>query len=259
MATRPETTGFATRARLRQRARARARRIRLVAVAALCAAVVLPVLILALDSASPARPLPVPVGDALLPDAAPTPRVIAFQGDLRLYLPIAEANVSALGYHAAAGALALDPVGEQANAGTFTRLVRRLFGESGSGVHYYLLGGGGGPETGALDVGAPGGTDVYAPVSGTVIGITPRVLAAETHGVRIDLQPAGSPGLVVSIQNLEPDASLSVGRTVAAARTKIGTLLDLTAAEQPALAEYTHDGGAHVHLEVRPAVNLGLS
>ena len=92
-------------------------------------------------------------------------RVVALQGDLRLYLPIQEGRVTAVGYHAVGdGALALDPVGTQANAGVFTRLLRRLFGEDKGSIRFYLMGGSGGSETGGLDIGAPPGTDVYAPV-----------------------------------------------------------------------------------------------
>jgi hypothetical protein len=49
-----------------------------------------------------------------------------------------------------------------------------------------------------------------------------------------------------------------VGSTVAAARTKMGSVLDLSSVETSALADYTRDRGQHVHLEVRPAVNLSV-
>jgi hypothetical protein len=258
MASRPEITGFSARAQVRGKARTRATRLRRLVLAAVCLAIAIPVIVLAFDYASPASPVSVPPADRLL-QAPPTVRVVALQGDLRLYLPIQEGRVTAVGYHAVGdGALALDPVGTQANAGLFTRLLRRLFGEDKGSIRFYLMGGGTGSETGSLDIGAPPGTDVYAPVNGTVIGISPRMVAGEQHGVRIDVQPSGSPGLVVSLQNLEPDPALSVGSTVAAARTKIGTLIDLSAVESPALAEFTQDRGTHVHMEVRTAVSLPL-
>jgi hypothetical protein len=258
MASRPEITGFPARAQVRERARARATRLRRLVLAVVCLAIAIPVIVLAFDYASPASPVSVPPADRLL-QSPPTLRVVALQGDLRLYLPIQEGRVTAVGYHAVGdGAMALDPVGTQANAGVFTRLLRRLFGEDKGSIRFYLMGGSGGSETGSLDIGAPPGTDVYAPVNGTVIGISPRMVAGEQHGVRIDIQPSGSPGLVVSLQNVEPDPALTVGATVAAARTKIGGLIDLSEVEQPALAEFTQDRGAHVHMEVRPAVSLPL-
>lgn len=264
MASRPEITGFpAARPHARARARPRSTRsrssgLRRLGLLVVALAVVIPILVLALDYARPAGPVAVPPADRLL-QAPPTLRVVALQGDLRLHLPIQEARVSAVGYHAVGdGALALDPVGTQANAGVFTRLLRRLFGEDKGGIRYYLMGGGAGPETAGLDIGAPPGTDVYAPVNGMVIGISPYVVAGTQHGVRIDVQPSGSPGLVVSLQNVEPDPGLTVGATVAAAVTKIGTVIDLSDVETPALAQHTQDRGAHVHMEVRPAVTLPL-
>ena len=83
-------------------------------------------------------------------------------------------------------------------------------------------------------------------------------LNGKKFGVRIDIQPSGSPGLVVSLRNIDPDPALSVGSTVAAARTKMGSVLDLSSVETSALAGYTRDRGQHVHLEVRPAVNLSV-
>jgi len=187
----------------------------------------------------------------------PTPQVVALQGDLRLYLPIAQQRITAIAYHAVGeDALALDPVGSQANAGVFTRLFRRLFGESSDVIHYYLLGGGSGPDTAGLDVGAPAGTDVYAPVDATVVGISDLVLDGRVFGARIDLQPLGSPGLVVTVTHLSPDPALAVGSTVAAAKTRIGEVVDVSQVESSTLARYSHDSGTHVHIEVRPTANL---
>jgi hypothetical protein len=225
----------------------------------LALAVAIPVLVLALDSASPARPVPLPQADRLLPPGPPTPQVVAFQGELRIYLPVEQSRITAVGYHSSGdGALALDPVGTQANAGVLTRLLRRLFGEDKAGIRYNLLGGSTDTETAGLDIGTRAGTDVYAPVDGTVVGISDHVVAGQRFGVRIDIQPSGSPGLVVSLRNLDPDAALSVGSTVAASRTKIGSVIDLSSVETSALADYTQDRGQHVHLEVRPAVNLSV-
>ena len=254
---RPQATTFPAPARARERARTRVRRLRRLVIAVFAAAIVIPVLVLVFDSASPARPVPLPQADRLLPPGPPTPQVVAFQGDLRLYLPIEQSRITAVGYHSVGeDALALDPVGTQANAGVFTRLQRRLFGEDKAGIRYNLMGGSSGAETAGLDVGAPVGTDVYAPVDGTVLGITDYIVGGKQFGVRIDIQPSGSPGLVVSLRNLEPDPALSVGSTVAAARTKMGNVVDLSSVEASSLADYTQDRGQHVHVEVRPAVNL---
>jgi murein DD-endopeptidase MepM/ murein hydrolase activator NlpD len=256
---RPQASGFAARPDLRARARARTARLRKLALATLALAFVVPIVVLAFDSGSTSRPVSVPRADRLLPAGPPSPQVVALHGDLRLYLPINETRITAVGYHAVGdGALALDPVGAQANAGVFTRLFNRLFGEEEGGIRYNLMGGDTGPETAGLDVGAPVGTDVYAPVDGTVVGISDRIVDGEVFGVRIEIQPTGSPGLVVVLTNLDADEALTIGSTVAAARTELGSVVDLSAVETSSLAAYTQDLGQHVHIEVRPAANLPL-
>ena len=50
-----------------------------------------------------------------------------------------------------------------------------------------------------LNVGAAPDTDVYSPVAGTVVGITEHVLNGRPYGVRVDIQPASAPSLVVSL------------------------------------------------------------
>jgi murein DD-endopeptidase MepM/ murein hydrolase activator NlpD len=165
--------------------------------------------------------------------------------------------VTAIGYHSTGSeALELEPVGTQANAGVVERLFRKLFGQSGSGLRYYLLDGGVGPRTGGLDVGAPVDTDVYAPVDGSVIAVSDYVINGQAYGVRIDVQPSGNPGVVVSLTNLRADPALTVGSTVSAGRTKIGRVIDLSPVERAGLARYTQDSGQHVHLEVHPATSI---
>jgi hypothetical protein len=259
---RPQAQGLAARTEqreLRERARIRSRRLRRLGLLALAVALVLPILVLVFDESETAAPVPLPPAERLLPGGPPAPQVVAFQGTLRLYLPIAQDKVTAVAYHAVGdGALALEPVGSQANAGVFTRLLRRLFGQEKGGIRYYLMGGGPGPDTAGLDVGAPVGTDVYAPVAGTVIGITDNVIAGRAYGIRIDIQPAGSPGLVVSVVNVELDEALSVGSAVVAARTRLGSVIDLATVQTAAIAAFTQDSGQHVHIEVRPAANFSL-
>lgn len=255
---RPQAPGFPAHAELRTRSRARTRRIRRLAISVFFLAFMIPIVVLVFDSGTTTAPIPIPPADRLLPAGPPTPQVVALEDTLRLNLPIAESHVTAVGYHAVAGALALEPVGTQANAGVLARLFNRFFGPDEIGIRYYLLGGDTGPETAGLDVGAPEGSDVYAPVDGTVIGVTDHILSGAPHGVRIDLQPAGSPGLVVSMTGLELDEALAVGSTVAASRTRIGSVLDLSEFESPALARYTQDHGQHLHLEVRPTADLSL-
>jgi hypothetical protein len=239
---------------------ARARRARRLAALLVLAALGVATLVVAGFGATEI-PASVPLAPApsyrLLPSGPPRPQVVAVHDTLRIQLPIAQTRVTAIGYHGAgAGALPLEPVGTQANAGLLERLFHRLSGRSGANVSYYLVGGGTGAETSGLDVGAPLDTDVYAPVDGTVITLSDNVVNGARYGVRMDIQPSGSPGVVVSVSNLRPDPALTVGSTVSAAKTKIGRVIDLSAVERAALARYTQDKGHHVHIHVRPAASL---
>lgn len=242
-----------------RRARARARLRLLVLVAVLLAGLATGLVIA--FGGSDAQPVTVvePPAPAarLLPGGAPKPQVIALQSDLRIYLPIDPARVTAIGYHATGeGALPFDPVGKQDNAGTLTKLRDRIFGEDiPGGVRYVLIAGGTGPDTGGLDIGATVGTNVFAPVDGTILGISDVVVQGAPYGQRIDIQPAGSPGMVVTLTRVLVDPEVAVGRTVSASKTRIGTVADFSSVEQSALARFTQDTGQHVHIEARRAAS----
>ena len=190
----------------------------------------------------------------MLPGGQPLPQIVATVGTVQLQLPVAQTAVTAIGYHQAGdGSLALDPVGRQGNAGLFARIWHRLAGAKENRLVWYQLRGDRGPGTSALAVGAAPGTDVYAPVDGTVVGITDFVLANRTYGARIDIRPHAAPSVVVSLTHLRADPALTVGSAVTKARSKMGVVVDLTAVERQALARYTQDAGNNVSLSVRPA------
>jgi hypothetical protein len=80
-----------------------------------------------------------------------------------------------------------------------------------------MLGGETGTSTASLDVGAAVGTDVYSPVDGTIVGISPLTLRGQTFGSRIDIQPTSAPALVVRVTHLRPGSGADrrlVGRGV---------------------------------------------
>ncbi len=202
--------------------------------------------------------VPTPAAD-LLPAGKPQPTVIAELNGLRINLPIASGRVTAIGYHGAGdGALALEPVGRQGNQGLLGRIAERVFGSGGGGPLWYQLGSGTGPSTSGLDVGAAPGTDVYAPVHGTIVGLTPYILDGRPFGSRVDIQPVSAPSVVLTMTHVQADAGLSVGDEVTAASTHIGTVIDLSHAERQALARFTNDAGNHVALEVHPSATLAL-
>jgi hypothetical protein len=260
-----EAPGFGVQARRRKReeARAKARRARRTAALVIVACGCLVALLLTAFGAADRPEItitgPAPA-DRLLPAGPPRPQIVAMQDSLRIQLPINQSRVTAIGYHAVGtGALALEPVGTQANAGLAERLFRKIFGSSGSEVSYFMLEGGVGAGTGGLDVGAPMDTDVYSPVDGSVIAVTDHVVNGKSYGVRIDIQPSGNPGFVVTLENLRADPALTVGSTVSSGRTKVGRIIDLSEVERAGLARYTQDNGQHVHIEVHPASALASS
>ena len=189
----------------------------------------------------------------------PKPQFVASTGPLHVYVPVAQNVLTAVGYHAGSdGALDLEPVGRQGNEGLLSRLWHRVVGSSKNDLVWYQLGGSNGPSTSALDVGAPAGTDVYAPVDGTVVAISDFVLANRVYGARIDVRPSSAPSLVVSLTQVRPDPALVVGSMVAAGTSKLGTIVDLSGVERQALARYTQDAGNNVSLEVHRAATASL-
>jgi hypothetical protein len=196
----------------------------------------------------------------LVPPGPPSPQIVAHLGALRLQLPINQSRVTAIGYHGGTdGALALGPVGTQANQGLVRRIWHAIVGGGSGGQKWYQLGGGEGPPTSELDVGAPPGTDVYSPVDGTIVGIDKLVLNGKTfNGEQIDIQPVELPSVIVSVAQVKVDPSLTVGSMVTAGSSKLGEVLDLAALEQQALARYTNDAGDHAVVEVRQATRLAI-
>jgi hypothetical protein len=193
----------------------------------------------------------------LLPAGPPSPQIVAQIGSLHLQLPVSQSRLTAVGYRAGTdGSLSLAPVGKQANAGILTRLFRKIVGSGSAKLRWYALVEG--SPTSALDVGAAPGTDVYSPVDGTVVGMTPFVLDGRAYGARVDIQPVNAPSIVVSLTQVRPDPALTVGSPVAAATSKLGAVLDLSGVQKQALARYTQDAGNHVTIEVHPAATLAL-
>ena len=203
---------------------------------------------------------PVPASATRLqPAGPPSPEIVARLGSLHLQLPISQSRVTAIGYQGGSdGALALSPLGTQANQGLLKRLVHRIIGGSNATPRWYQLAGGQGPGSSSLAVGAPAGTDVYSPVDGSVIAIDDVVIDGRTYGSTIEIQPIGAPSLVVLVSHVQADPALAIGASVTAGATKLGSVVDYTRAEHQALARYTNDSGNHVAIEVHQSAALTL-
>ncbi len=207
------------------------------------------------DGPSGTQPASSPIVNPV-PSIPPETLVLATVGNLRVQSPVAEDAVTAIGFHGTSvGALVLQPVGPQANEGILARLWHRITGSEHRGLPWYQL------ESGALrtlNVGAAADTDVYAPVDGTVVAIRDHIVSGRQFGAEIELRPSSAPSLVVEIQHVRADPSLSVGANVAAGSSKLGTVVNMRRIERQALARYATDGGNNVAIQVFPSATLGV-
>ena len=197
-----------------------------------------------------------PLETVVSADAAavrPQPQVLASVGNLNIQLPIAALAVTAIGFHGSNdGSLSLQPAGRQANEGLLARVWRSIVGARRESPRWYQLEGG--PEgTNVLDVGTAPGTDVYAPVHGSVIAVSDLVIGGVHVGSRIDLRPSLAPSVMVSVMNVKPDQAIAVGTPVVAAASKLGTAVDVATVEKQALAAHAPDGGNNISVSVYPS------
>jgi hypothetical protein len=217
---------------------------------------VVTLLLTAFDGTSGTRTAVSSVPPVPVTAAPPEPKVLATVGNLRIQSPIAQGGVTAVGFHGSEeGPLALHPVGPQANEGLLARLWRRITGSSRTGLPWYQLDG---RAPRVLDVGAVAGTDVYSPVDGTVVAIRDQVVSGERVGAEIELRPIPAPSLVVSIGNVRPDRTLTVGANVVAGSSKLGRVVDIARHQEQALAEYAPDRGNNVSIQVQPSAGLAV-
>ena len=246
------------RRRVERREVREARRARRFALLLLLAAVLLvAILLTAFGGSGKTSTQPLGGDPSVSAQTRPFPQILAMRGAIRLQMPIAQGRRTAIGYHSAPdGALPLAPLGHQGNEGVVDRVFHKIFGGGGGSPTWYRLSEG---PTSALDVGAASGTDVYAPVDGTVVGITPYIVAGHKYGARIDIQPQSAPSLIVSVTQLKPDPSLAVGSNVVSGATRLGLVADLARVERQALARYTNDAGNHVSVTVRQSASMVLN
>jgi hypothetical protein len=201
----------------------------------------------------------IPVGNRpeMAPNGPPSPpETLATVSSLALELPVSQGRVTAIVYHATgvSDAIPLTPAGSQRNAGFLARLGDRLFGSGdSSGPRYYVEGAGSGSDTGAVDVGAPSGTNVYSPVDGVVVSVQPYVLNGQVRGSIVQIRPSDLAAVIVTVGNLGKHLDVDVGSPVQASVTRLGTVVDLSKLIDQTVSHYTSDAGNHVSMQVSPA------
>src|SRR5215208_4848026 len=183
------------------------------------------------------------------PNNAGPDTVLAEAAGVSISTPIRPASLTGLGYHPEGESLAgMQPRGKNLSANAFLGLLAR--GETPENIHYYVMdaAGRGGPETGALDVGAMTGTSVYAPVTGSVTAISPDPMVENANVVEI--KPDANPNVRVNVSLVQSDGNAGVNDHVTAGITKLGTVADSAEVLDPQLSSYTSDPGNHVTVSV---------
>lgn len=213
---------------------------------------------IALDRPSNATPAVAPA-ERILPAGPPQPQLLARQDQLPLQVPVPQDRITAVFFHPVEGApaLVLEPIGPTRDQGLVGRIVDAFRSGGDDGIPSFRA-----APTQAVDVGAPVGTETYTPVDGRVLSITPLIIDGTAYGDAIAIEPTVNPGVAVVVSGLEADAGLAVGAPVTTrpeAWTRLGTVVDVTAALVPSLASYTQDGGNRVQVQVLPATAVAAS
>src|SRR5918998_4411102 len=222
------------------------RRRRLMAMAlAVLGALALVFAVLVQTQASGATEQAVPID----PNKATPDTVLAEAARVGISTPVRPASLTGLGYHPEGESLAaMEPRGKNLSANVVLGLLSR--GETPERIHYYVMdaAGRGGPQTGAVDVGATPGTTVYAPVTGTVTAIRPDPMVQNAN--IIEIKPDANPDVRVSVALVRSDGEAGVNDDVTAGKTELGTVADSAEVLDPQLSSYTTDAGNHVTVSV---------
>lgn len=196
--------------------------------------------VVAQSSGASERPLPVD------PSNAGPNTVLAEALDVEASIPIRPENLTGLGYHPEGESLLkLNPRGKNLSANPLLGLLE--VGGTPEDIRYYIMDRADreGPRTGALDVGAKAGTEVYAPVSGVVTAIRPDPTMQDAN--IIEIKPAGRTDVRFYVSLVQdPSGDVGPGSPVTAGMTVLGTVADSAAVLHPQLSSYTKDPGNHV-------------
>lgn len=199
------------------------------------------------------------------PPRDPTP-VFASYRSLMLRLPVDPRDVTAVAFHQASGkeAIHMTSLAEDANmalaaknkavaASTLatasteeTTTLETVWG--GSVLRLWRSNRSGKPDT-AADVGAEPGTDVYAPVTGTVVQVRAYKLYDKYDDYEIHIRPDGWPEVDVVLIHVD-DVNVAVGERVACGVSRIACVRKMSDKIDIQLGGYTRNGGDHVHMQL---------
>ncbi len=279
-------TGLALEGRRSREARRRAAQRRQQTIAGIVAVVVLGALALgwqySSDKRAKAQPLtglpsvdvPVtgPGGEPRTPTVAraanrpadPTPLLASYHG-VQIRLPVSLADLTEVGFHQASYPYALRlktkvPDADMTSAKK-DKSTHRDKTEQKTGPDAWLTGEvlrmwrprPGKPDT-AADVGARPGSDVFAPVSGTVVKVKHFKLYEKYSDVEIHIQPDGKPKLDLVMIHLS-DPSCAPGDRVYAGLTRIAAVRKIDRRIASQLRSYTKNRGYHTHIQLNDSTH----
>lgn len=189
-------------------------------------------------SPEPQPPLTPPVAGPPVTAGAPPELTIARAEGVQVNLPIDPAVITAAAFH---------PVDEPGAVG--------LESTGGIPIQQGARNERPGAETAGLDIGAPVGTPVYAPVDGVVVSVAPyKVVGDQVRGYELSIAPdVASRGVVLRMTHLnDPETGdrPQVGMSVQVGQTLLGRVIDMSDLGRQELANFTSDSGNHVHLEL---------
>jgi hypothetical protein len=101
----------------------------------------------------------------------------------------------------------------------------------------------------AADIGADPGSDVYAPVTGTVVQVRAYKLYEKYPDYEIHIRPDGWPEVDVVLIHVD-DVSVTVGDRVAGGVSRLACVRRMSDKIDLQLAGYTKNGGDHVHVQL---------
>ena len=171
-------------------------------------------------------------------------------GDRNLLLPVASADATIIAYQPVSDtrAVALTPVGQRVNVNGFVRFFRGLFSGTPA-VRYYQLPGADNQPTTSVLIGAQPDTPVTSPVSGVVVRVRQYLLFGKYDDVQIDIRPEELGGTLITLLFIN-DPAVTPGTRVEAGKTLLGTVRRCPEEIGKILADFTHDSGSHINLQV---------
>ena len=188
----------------------------------------------------------------------PTP-IFARRGTIMLHLPVPVAKLTEIGFHQASYPYAL-PMRTPLKDADLTlahknRATGRVASKQPTGNHFMTgevirmwRARPGKPDT-AADVGAAPGTTILSPVTGRVVNIKPYLLYGRYPDYEIHIAPEGTEGIDVVMIHVK-DITVHVGMQVVGGVTRVGEIRKFSDKFHDQLAEYTKNGGDHVHVQV---------